>query len=229
MALAIPSVPFGKAKVLPYMLRWSRYAPDYLFDMTLDLPHSRRNKVLERESALSNCAASILAPAGVPRNTPWFPPYGRMWGLLSLARCAAFFPCHWCGAEQNKKEIASLAYPPSPSKCLTGIILISKACDAASASSKRDPQWCSGAPIDGLGIRKSEFAIRLARILSFGLRPRTGLSRDCSRCIDVPALPVLPVLSLSAACRLLGITTMALSAFPALDIACTCSLQPLRA
>lgn len=85
-----------------------------------------------------------------------------MWGLLSLARCAASFPCNWCGAEQNKKETASLAYPPSPFKCLTGIILISKACDAASASSKRDPQWCLSAPIDGLGIRKSEFAISIS-------------------------------------------------------------------
>jgi hypothetical protein len=87
--------------------------------MTLDLPDSRRNKALERKRALSNCAASILAPAGVPRNTPWSPPCGRMWGLLSLARCTASFPCNWCGAKQNKKEIASLAYPPSPFKCLS--------------------------------------------------------------------------------------------------------------
>lgn len=161
VAFAIPSVPFGKAKVLPYMLRWSEDSHDHLFDMTLHLPYSRRNKVLEREGPVKlRCLHSC--PGRGPQKQPWFPPYGRMWGLLSLARCTAFFPCHWCGAEQNEKEIASLAYPPSPLKCLTGIILISKAYDAASASSKKDPQWCSSAPIDGLGIRKSEFAISIS-------------------------------------------------------------------
>lgn len=143
------------------MPRWSRYAPDYLFYMTLHLPYSCCNKVLEREGPVKLRYLHSSPPAGVPRNTPGSLPTVECGGCY-LWPDTLHFPCNWCGAEQNKEEGASLVYPPSPIQMSYWYYPYQQGVLCGFSIKKRDPQWCSSAPIDGLGIRKSEFAISIS-------------------------------------------------------------------
>lgn len=82
------------------MLRWSRYAPDYLFDMTLDLPEQSLG-----ERALSNCAASILPPAGVPRNTPGSLPTVECGGCYLWPDALRLFPAIGAALSRTRKRL----------------------------------------------------------------------------------------------------------------------------